>query len=252
MANKTASKKEQIIPIRLTNDELLIRFKSPEERNRIEEQKILEEKRKIEESSQLEKQRKRLAILKNILLFILILIVGSFLYLLIQYVNPKNTIVTDVPASLNLGLVYTAPKNLAVGDENIVEVTLSNSGSVPFNGIVTLVISDPDSSVTSSLGRTMSIPIEDLLPNDRLTGQFKIKLSKDPAVESIKFHFQITLLDKNSGVVSSDVTSGGVFFISPIQRLRSIWVWVTGGSGLIVLVINFLFDRFKNLLGVQK
>jgi cellobiose-specific phosphotransferase system component IIC len=253
MANKAASKKEVIIPIRVINDELLIRFKSLEERNRIEEHKKLETQRKTVERQKIEKQKKLSSVLQKIILFILIVVVGSFLYLLVRYVNPKNTaVVTNVPSDVKVSLAYSAPKYLAVGDENIVEITLSNSGSTPFNGVVTLVISDLNNSVASTLDRTMSIPVKDLLPNDRLTSQYKIKLSKNPAVTSLEFHFQISLLDENSKVISSHKTSGGQFFISPITRLRSIWVWVTGGSGLIVLVINFLFERFKNLLGVQK
>jgi hypothetical protein len=229
-----------------TTDELIVYHTPLEERNKSEEQRKLEESDKIKEQAKLEKRKKWLSLLQWVVIAFLIFIIGSFLYLVGQYVNPKIiTNVSGVPASLSLA--YEAPKYLAVGDENTVDITLTNlDPKVPFNGMVTLIISD--NSVTSTLNRRMSIPIKDLFPNDRLTSQYKLKLSKSPSTKSINFHFQITTLPDNTQYV----TSNGEFFISPIQRIRSFWAWITGGSGLIGLVVTFLFERFKNLLGVQK
>jgi len=247
MARRPTLKNNFPTPIQIVNSEFLIRSKSSEERIKIEEQKKLEQAKKIEEQIKLEKRKTWRSMVQWVVIAFLMVIIGSFLYLVVQYVSPKTMATVDgLPSGLSVA--YEAPKYLAVGDENTVDITLKNlDQSEPFNGIVTLIISDPANSVTSTMDKRMSISIKDLVPNDRLTSQYKLKLSKKPSAESLNFNFQVTFPDK-----TQYVSSEGVFLVAPIERIRSFWAWVIGGSGLIGLFVTFFFERFKNLLGIQK
>jgi hypothetical protein len=242
MAKKAASTNEVTYPVQLTNSELVVHFKTLEERNKIAEQKKNEEQKRLEEQPKLERHKRLLLIFRVVSIVGLFIILGYFFYLFYKYVLPKNMgVVSGVPS--NLTLSYVAPKYLAVGDDNAVEITLKNLDTrETFNGTVILIISDLNNSVTSTLDRRMSIPIKDLLPNDRLTSQFKLKLSKDPCVESINFHFQITLPNGTSLYESSE----GVFLVSRIQGVRSVWIWLVSSGGLGAILSYW--DQIKKLL----
>ena len=224
MPNKSASKEDKTIPVQLINREFIVQLKPPENQN-------------IGTPS----------FWRLRILIAVIFIVIAYLFVLFWYVFPINTSPVQNIAS-DIGITYIAPKYLAVGDENIIEITLLNMrSSQSFSGIITLVFTDKTVSMTSIPDQRLSIPIDDLLPGDRLTRQFKLKLADKPLSNFIEFYFQLSL--SNGPQFKSKIDSVSV---SPIPRIRTTWLWFTGTSGLIGLFIIFIFDRLKNLMGFQK
>jgi hypothetical protein len=143
----------------------------------------------------------------------------------------------------NIGITYTTPRYLAVGDQNMIEVTLLNKDTTNvISGTVTLIFSDSTISLTSIPDQRLSFQIEDLLPGDRVTEQMKLKLIRGPSSDIVEFYFQFFLSDGSLYKSKNDVIS-----ISPVPNIRTTWSWATGAGGILGLFLGFLFDRLKNL-----
>jgi len=179
-------------------------------------------------------------------LIVIMFIVIAYTFSLLWYVAPTNKVpVQNLTSSLSLA--YTTPKYLAIGDENTIEVTLTNNDvNLAANGTLTLVFVDSTVSVETVPDQRMSFQIEELLSGDRTTRRLKLKLATTPSSNKIEFYFQFSLPDGTQYKSKIDTIS-----ISPISNIRTTWSWVTGASGILALIIGFLFERLKNILGFR-
>jgi len=183
---------------------------------------------------------------RSIIIFVLFLII-AYIYVLSWYVFPtKKSPVQNIAS--NIGITYTAPRYLAVGDENMIEITFSNiDPNQSIGGVMTLVFTDSTISLMAVPEQRMSFQIEELLPGDRLTRRLKLKLARGSPSNPIEFYFQFTLPDGTQYKSKADT-----IYISPIPNIRTTWLWITGTSGLIGLFVTFIFGQFNSLFGSKK
>lgn len=142
-------------------------------------------------------------------------------------------IVTDLPG---IKLIYSFPKYLSIGDENTIDLSIENSNENEFTGLITLVFSDNDSLITPAANQSMSAKVE-VPAFGREARQFKFILKNRPPDGDANYYFQVF-----SSGGSRYKTNNTFFLISPIPYLRSIWGWVISGSGLVALIITFLWE----------
>lgn len=223
MANRASSKNEKTIPVELKNKEFTILLKQAENQE-------------TDGSSAV----------KRATLISFVFLVITYIFLLLIYVAPTN-ISPFQNISSNVGITYTAPEFLAVGDDNLIEFTLLNTDQVQtLNGTITLVFTDPAVSLVSTHDQRLSFQIKDLLPGDRITRQLKLKLAEKPTSNTIEFYFQFSSAD--GAKFDSEIDT---FSVSLVPGIRNTWSWIVGTSGILALVIGFLFERIKTLLGFK-
>ncbi len=223
MMAKDSLDDEKIIPIEIKNDQFTIVMKSTESKETGVSATV------------------RASILISVFFLIL-----AYIFVLSWYVFPTQKSTVQNIAS-NVDITYTIPRYLAVGDENTIEITTINTAAdQPANGTMTLVFPDSTISLATVPNQRMSFQLEDLLSGDRLTRQVRLKLSRRPSSNFIKFYFQFT--DSNGVQYNSKIDT---IPISPISNIRTTWSWITGASGILALVIGFLFERVKNLVKIK-
>ncbi|MCC6297983.1 MAG: hypothetical protein IT314_01705 [Anaerolineales bacterium] len=194
-----------------------------------------------------------LAILVTILSFVIL-----YFLALMSYVFPKNTRTVQYMSS-DVGIAYTSPKYLSVGDDNVIEVSVINLGAKDtLNGVVTLKFHNPIISIIAGSDQGITIAIKDLPPGGRLTKSFEVNLTKRPSEKVIYFYFQYSSLSQSLLQLNRDANRIGSrsqydkFLISPIDNLRSSWgllVSLVSGTGLVGIVSNYLWGRFKKIIG---
>jgi len=187
----------------------------------------------------------------NIIIFFGLLIVsGVIIYM--KYVPWKNppkvqNILTD------LSLTYIAPKYLSEGDQNVIDISITNLNlNESFSGTITLIFHDPTIPFMSIPDKNLSLVIKDLRPDDRVTGQFKFTLPTGSSIDKAVYYFQVYKPDgtpytsPNGTLYKSNEEE---FLIAPIPYLRSFLAWLIGGGGLGILIS--LRDQLKKLLGFE-
>jgi hypothetical protein len=142
-------------------------------------------------------------------------------------------ITTDLPG---IKLNYSFPKYLSIGDENTIDLSIENSNENEFTGLITLVFSDNDSLITPVANQSMSVKVE-VPAFGREAKQFKFILKNKPPDGDANYYFQVFSSDG-----SRYKTNSAFFLISPIPYLRSIWGWVISGSGIVALIITFIWE----------
>jgi hypothetical protein len=159
------------------------------------------------------------------------------------YVLPERT---AAPVSLvgGLALGYTAPQYVAVGDEAGVDVSVLNTSAAPVSVTVSLVFADAALPIASSPGESTSAMIEDLPSGAVATRTLRFVLKDRPRAASLRFTLRATLPDGSSQDTAPD--SLGVTPL--VSRLKSALIWLLGGSGLLALALNFMWDRLSKWL----
>lgn len=171
----------------------------------------------------------------NTLQRIVVALVALSAMVMLPYILPTKD--RTVPIGLSgIKLNYTTHAYVSVGDQNTIDVSIENTGNNEFNGSITLIFQDPDSSVKPAPNESLSVKIE-VPPHGRVNRQFKFILAKKPLDGGLNYCFRIASSD------GPQHTSGDeVYSITPVPYLRSIGSWVIGGSGIIALIIAFLWQ----------
>lgn len=171
----------------------------------------------------------------NTLQKIVVALVAFSAMIMLPYILPQKDRSNPIGLS-GIKLNYTTHTYISVGDQNTIDTSIENTGNTEFNGSITLIFQDPDSLVKPAPNEDLSAKIE-VSPHGKTNRQFKFILVKKPLDGGLNFCFRITSSDGPQYMSSDDV-----YLITPMPYLRSIGSWVIGGSGVIALIIAFLWQ----------
>jgi hypothetical protein len=149
---------------------------------------------------------------------------------------------TAAPATLlnAVSVSYSAPQFVAVDDEAALVVSVSNQTSQPLTVTVALAFADAALPVEALPGETTATTIENLPPGALATRAIRFVLPERPRAQAVAFGFRAILPDG-----SAEMTAWDSLGVTPlVPRLKAALTWLAGGSGLLALALNFLWDRF--------
>jgi len=180
-----------------------------------------------------------------IIVFAIIIIAGASLYLI--YINPKNAAqAQDLLPQLVMTYIY--PSYLSIGDQNIVDITLTNlHPSQTFNGSITLFFIDPTIPIIPASEQNFSVVIQDLRPGDRAAGQIRFSLPEVFPDNNFIYYFQVFHPDGTPYTSPTGTPYRSVekeFKLAPIPNLQKILALVFGSMG----VVSLIWEQLSKLL----
>jgi len=181
--------------------------------------------------------RQRLISIAVLLIFVLGIII------LASHTFAERTVAPQAVHN-TLAMGYTAPQNVAVGDETLLEVSVINNSSAPITVTVVLAFSQSGLPLAALNGDSTAVTIQNLPPNVLATRPLRFVLKDRPAVSQLSFTLRAIFADSST----ADTPSDSINVTPYVSRVRTALLWILGGSGLIALAVNLFWDRIVKRL----
>jgi hypothetical protein len=191
--------------------------------------------------------------LRNTLTVIVLILILSIFGLRTYILGFRNTVQSqNIPPEINL--VNISPKYLLQGDQNTVDITVTNlHPSKSFSGLIILTFSNPNIPIVLAPDQNnLSITITNLRPNDRTTGQFRFILPAGSSIHNVVYYFQILQLDGTPYISPNGTPYNSIeenFKVFPVPYLATIWVFITS-TGILGTVISWS-DQIRKLFNTK-